>query len=564
MKRLLMMLMLTLCNQLSYAATPYEILGIAEGASQDAIKKAYRQRALNWHPDKYKNRTPEEKQAFLKLLALNASDQDIAQKVFQKITEAYNSLKEPSKSQGYSAETSDVQSFLDKCDFMLTFGEHFSAEYLKELTNLKAEVEKTQTVTHANKYTLNEIIGNFNAATNQTLPKENINYTQEVKDFIKKWAALAEKDSGMFAYERLNKLVEQVKKQNAVKKTEEEELINIQTYLAFNQELIDFIADYEKRQKSMNMPSQITEALNDLRKEIREKQGVSVEDINRFNSIKKDLGNYEKRATEQAAERAAEFVKQAQIIKDKPGIQEDSHIPEQLDRLISKVEGSHQVTKEDEQNLAKLIQDLEQDRKKYATSFLAQLQGYLSEALLAYAKPEINSLINTIRKNNAVTIADYKLLRTALANKTERQQRAKKEKEEYEQASNLTGLELTKKRFELSDERLLQERAKLAKMEQQLKEQEMPEQEPEQATELARREQLRKDAELAQQLQSKYGKAAAQQQRKEQEEVDVAIAKSLQEEEYKRYTQARNLPELTRAFTTLHRQLTGLTNLLRH
>jgi DnaJ-class molecular chaperone len=59
----------------------YEILGVDKSASADQIKKAYRQQALQWHPDR--NKTAE------------------ATQKFKEINEAYEILSNPQKRQSY-------------------------------------------------------------------------------------------------------------------------------------------------------------------------------------------------------------------------------------------------------------------------------------------------------------------------------------------------------------------------------------------------------------------------------------------------------------------------------
>uniref|UniRef100_A0A9J8A2N6 GIPC PDZ domain containing family, member 2 n=1 Tax=Cyprinus carpio carpio TaxID=630221 RepID=A0A9J8A2N6_CYPCA len=59
----------------------YKILGIAKGASDDDIKKAYRKQALKWHPDKNKTANAEEK--------------------FKEVAEAYDVLSDPKKREIY-------------------------------------------------------------------------------------------------------------------------------------------------------------------------------------------------------------------------------------------------------------------------------------------------------------------------------------------------------------------------------------------------------------------------------------------------------------------------------
>jgi DnaJ-class molecular chaperone len=59
----------------------YDILGVSKNASKDEIRKAYRKKALEWHPDRNKS--------------TNANDK------FKEINEAYEVLSNPRKKQTY-------------------------------------------------------------------------------------------------------------------------------------------------------------------------------------------------------------------------------------------------------------------------------------------------------------------------------------------------------------------------------------------------------------------------------------------------------------------------------
>ena len=67
----------------------YEVLGVAKNATADEIKKAYRKKAIQFHPDKYSDR-PE-------------SEQKEAEEKFKEAAEAYDVLSDDKKRQLYDA-----------------------------------------------------------------------------------------------------------------------------------------------------------------------------------------------------------------------------------------------------------------------------------------------------------------------------------------------------------------------------------------------------------------------------------------------------------------------------
>ncbi len=65
----------------------YEVLGIAKGASDDDIKKAYRKMAVKWHPDKWQQASEAEKKT--------------AEENFKEVAEAYEVLSDANKRARY-------------------------------------------------------------------------------------------------------------------------------------------------------------------------------------------------------------------------------------------------------------------------------------------------------------------------------------------------------------------------------------------------------------------------------------------------------------------------------
>lgn len=69
---------------------PYKVLGVEPGASEEEIKKAYRELARKYHPDNYQNNP----------LA------DLAEEKMKEINEAYDTLTKGGGAAGYSAGSS--------------------------------------------------------------------------------------------------------------------------------------------------------------------------------------------------------------------------------------------------------------------------------------------------------------------------------------------------------------------------------------------------------------------------------------------------------------------------
>ena len=76
---------------------PYQVLGVSRNASQEDIKKAYRELAKKYHPDNY----------------VNTPLQDVANEKMQEINEAYDAIISGAASNGYDNYRSEPNSSYD-------------------------------------------------------------------------------------------------------------------------------------------------------------------------------------------------------------------------------------------------------------------------------------------------------------------------------------------------------------------------------------------------------------------------------------------------------------------
>lgn len=118
----------------------YKILGVSSTSSEDEIKTAYRKMARKFHPD--------------------VSDDPKAEEKFRDITEAYETLSDPTKRREYDNANSSYSSFspggsFNSSNFPNSFNEtfsnpkDFSADNANDILNLfKNEFEKAK---HADK-----------------------------------------------------------------------------------------------------------------------------------------------------------------------------------------------------------------------------------------------------------------------------------------------------------------------------------------------------------------------------------------------------------------------------
>ena len=89
----------------------YEVLGVSKGASKDEVKKAYRKKAHEWHPDMH----PAEKQ------------KEVAEK-FKEISSAFEVLNDPVQRSQYDAPVKKPFTSLNDDFYNHFFGQHANVQ----------------------------------------------------------------------------------------------------------------------------------------------------------------------------------------------------------------------------------------------------------------------------------------------------------------------------------------------------------------------------------------------------------------------------------------------------
>ena len=145
---------------------PYEVLGVPHGASEEEIKKAYRELARKYHPDNYVNNP----------LA------DLAQEKMKEINEAYDTLTKggtSSSSQGSSAYGYSSNSALAEVRRLIQMGNLNQAEdKLDSISNHNAEWYYLRGVIAQRRGWMDEALQNFRIAAQ--MDPSNMEYRNAV------------------------------------------------------------------------------------------------------------------------------------------------------------------------------------------------------------------------------------------------------------------------------------------------------------------------------------------------------------------------------------------------
>ena len=278
----------------------YETLGISQTATQEEIRKAYRQQAQKWHPDKH----PEA--------------QDTAKEKFQEIQKAYEVLKDSHKRQRYdqfghqnwtsSAQTQTKDFYSESFKDIFKKTDRVSQRPISQkslylfkklilLKNYKTETEINMSVLDtALKQLLVEFkIFDFNKATAKKIRERILrdiapSYIQEVKGIIE--LNMTDKQEEEYLKQSLGKFITELENRYVVEEITSKERQAVELFYQlsfFNQRLNDFLTK-QKRQRELLTKEQEKRITKEEERELNRFRKEENKDTRVFRKILSALG----------------------------------------------------------------------------------------------------------------------------------------------------------------------------------------------------------------------------------------------------------------------------------
>lgn len=357
-RRLLIVITLALASSCIQAVTPFEILGLKEGASQEDIKKTLNALTTKWYPDRYKNTTPEERARYFKLLKLTEGP-ETPTRIWQAIKAASKQLlPQEAKISAQTGELSETEKFLtdilQQCDQILQEIEKKRKEYpgISKYEEIKGKVENLKKRIQdpefrASGTDVGELVGEFGRIKEELQALQTTSTTQtdaEIQSFLKKCNDLLKLD--FYTQDertRLQKLIDEVSRSKNITRANKIALNNF----------IDAAEDHFQFDVEKETIEQTNEVANFTKK---------------CEELKRNSYGMEKRGSEE--------------------------ILSAITKLIDKVTEQNSIKKEDQEQFVKI-----QNITKYY-QFESQYKEYYQKLKnLAGISPELNKEMDDLIKN---------------------------------------------------------------------------------------------------------------------------------------------------------------------